>query len=124
MKNAFYHGLKSTDLVRFVVIPSMDLLKRMLQQILPTTPLHHPHQIRLRTHQDIRGHYQIYSIWGEDHQAGIIVEIQAHLRPLVPAVVIILKVGEDILCLLMKKILIKPPSCFISSFCICFFFHS
>jgi hypothetical protein len=121
MKNAFYHGLKSTDLVLFVVILSMDLLKRILQQILPTTLVHHPHQIHLRNHQDIHGHYQIYSIWGEDRQVDIIVEVQAHLRPLVATVVIILKVGEDIPCRLMKKILIKPPSCFISLFVYAFF---
>ena len=109
MKNAFYHGLISTDLVRFVVIPSMDLLKRILQQILLITLIHHPHPIYLRNHQDTRGRYQIFSISVEDRQVdmvGQMVEIQA-LHPMVVVVVAILRVGDDILCLLMRKTLIK-----------------
>ena len=117
MKNAFYHGLKSTDLVLFVVIPSMDLLKGIRQQILLITPVHHPHQIHLHNHQDIIGHYQIYSISEEDRQVDMmaqVVEIQAHLHPLVAVLVVaaILTLGEDILCLLMRKILTKPPVLF------------
>jgi len=114
MKNAFYHGLKSTDLVLFVVTPSMDLLRGIRQQILLIIPIHHPHQIH---HQDIIGHYQIYSISEEDRQVDMmaqVVEIQAHLHPLVAVLVVaaILTLGEDILCLLMRKILTKPPVLF------------
>ena len=126
MKNAFYHGLISTDLVRFVVIPSMDLLKRILQQILLITLIHHPHPTHLRNHQDTRGRYQIFSISVEDRQVdmvGQMVEIQAHLHPMVVVVVAILRVGDDILCLLRRKTLIKKHVLFhILFFCLWAFF--
>ena len=114
MKNAFYRGLKSTDLVLFAVIPSTDLLREIRLQILLIIPVHHPHQIHHPNHQDIIGHYQIYSISEEDRQIDMVaqvVEIQAHLDPLVVAAAAVTlithKVGDNILCL-MRRILIKP----------------
>lgn len=102
------------DLVRFVVIPLMDLLTRILQQILLMTLMHDPHPTHLPNHQDTRGHYQIFSILVEDRQVdmvGQMVEIQAHLHPMT-VVVAILRVGDGILCLLMRKTLIKTPVLF------------
>jgi hypothetical protein len=130
MKNAFYRGLKSTDLVLFVVIPSMDLLREIPQQILQIIPVHHPHQVHLPNHHHhIIGHYQIYSISEEDRQIDMVaqvVEIQAHLDPLVVAAaaavaLITLKVGDNILCL-MRRILIKPRVLFHIPFFPMFFY--